>query len=174
MLHFFLAKCDSDNECDSKLCRNKICGKNIVVQWFLSSFIDRISLYLFNFCNIRSYIYILESSFELVGIGWCRPDGCNVEKDKNCRVDGFFKDNVDFDECITSCLQEPTCTGIGYSNDQHGSVPNRCFVHGNTSSTNRFSEWYKFSRSQETLPTTSSGLENSKCWSRKGINSSIL
>ena len=133
-----------------------------------------LSLYLFNFHNIRCYFYVLESSFELVGIGWCRPDGCNVEKDKNCRVDGFFKDNVDFDECITSCLQEPTCTGIGYSNDQHGSVPNRCFVHGNTSSTNRFSEWYEFSRSQETLPTTSSGHENSKCWSRKGINSYIL
>ena len=105
----------------------------------MSTFIGRI-VDLFNFCNIRSYIYVLESSFELVGIGWCRPDGCNVEKDKNCRVDGFFKDNVDFDECITSCLQEPTCTGIGYSNDQHGSVPNRCFVHGNTSSTNRVSE----------------------------------
>ena len=116
----------------------------------------------------------------MIGIGWCRPDGCDVEKDKECRVDGFWKNNIDLDECMTSCLQEPTCTGIGHSNDKHGSHPNHCYVHGNTASMNRFSEWHldKSYKSGKTYPykkpNTSSGQKDTKCWRRKGIKSYIL
>ena len=109
------------------------------------------------------------SDFEFIGSGWCRPDGCDVMKDRKCRVDGYFKDQVDFNECLKSCLEEPTCTGFAYSNEQHHKVPNRCFVHGNTSWTGSFSDWDTFSVLQEFLPTKASGHENSKCWRRKGM-----
>ena len=90
-------------------------------------------------------------------------------KDRKCRVDGYFKDDVDFNECLMGCLQEPTCTGFAYSNDQHSKVPNRCFVHGNTSLAGAFSDWDTFSVLQEFLPSKASRHENSKCWRRKGI-----
>ena len=90
-------------------------------------------------------------------------------KDRTCRVDGYFKDDVEFDECIMGCLQEPTCTGFAHSNEQHSKVPNRCFVHGNISWTDSFSDWDTFSVLQEFLPTKASGHENSNCWRRKGM-----
>ena len=110
-----------------------------------------------------------ESNFEFLGSGWCRPDDCDVIKDRQCRVDGFFEDNIDFDECKTACLQEPTCTGFSYSNEQHSKAPNRCFVHGNISSAEGFGNWDAFSVLQKFLPAKSSGHENSKCWRRKGM-----
>ena len=94
-----------------------------------------------------------------------------MKNDRKCRVDGFFNDQVDFDECRTVCSLEPECTGFAYSNEHHNKVPNRCFVHSNTSSTDKFSEWDTFSVSQKVLPATSSGHKNSNCWRRKGIES---
>ena len=137
--------------------------------------------------GFKSYYLISDSDsdFHLVGFGWCRPDGCNLD-DKTCRVYGFVKDEVDSDKCRTACLKEPLCTGFASSTAAHRSVPNRCFVHGNISSIDGFSDWNvlaagktwsteEFSRSNEslqsqhTVPTKSSGHSYSICWRRKGV-----
>ena len=130
-------------------------------------------LYSINSFQIDTCIFVLETNFEFVGKGWCRSEGCDVGNDKKCRVDGFFKDQVDLDDCRKACLQEPACTGFAYSNELHSKVPHRCFVHGSTSSTNKYSEWNTFAISQKLLPSKSSGHENSNCWRRKGIRSEI-
>ena len=121
------------------------------------------------FFQIYNYNLDLDSSFENVGLGWCRPDGCDGKKDKRCRIDGFFKDEVDFYDCGKACISEPSCTGFAHSNDKNDVAPNRCFVHGNTSSTALFSEWNKFKSNQnEFSPVKSSESPDSMCWKRKG------
>ena len=125
--------------------------------------------------GFKSYYLISDSDsdFHLVGFGWCRPDGCNLD-DKKCRVNGFVKDKVDPDECRTACLKEPLCTGFASSTDAHSTVPNRCYVHGNISqideiwSTEEFSRWNESLQLQFTVPTRSSGSSHAMCWGRKG------
>ena len=102
----------------------------------------------------------------MVGTGWCRPEGCDP-RDTDCRVNGYFKDKVDSDECRLACLNETSCSGFGTSSEGHSSFPNRCYVHGNISTSERFSEWQVF-RQQHYIPTKSSGDINTFCWRRKG------
>ena len=80
-----------------------------------------------------------DSVFHLVSFGWCRPDDCNLDNRK-CRVNGFVKDEVVTDDCRTACLREALCTGFATSTDAHSTVPNRCYVHGDISSIDTFSD----------------------------------
>ena len=54
----------------------------------------------------------LDPDFEIVGPGWCRPDGCDPTEN-DCRVNGYHKDNVGSDECRRTCLTESSCSGFG-------------------------------------------------------------
>jgi len=65
------------------------------------------------------------SGLNLVGSGWCRP-GC---LSSSCKVNGFRKDNSNFDECFSTCLATEGCVGFAISDADH-SYPNRCYVHG--------------------------------------------
>merc|ERR1719336_2261965 len=65
------------------------------------------------------------SGLNLVGSGWCRP-GC---LSSSCKVNGFRKDNSNFDECFATCLATVGCVGFAISDADH-SYPNRCYVHG--------------------------------------------
>ena len=67
-----------------------------------------------------------------------------------------------------ACLTESSCSGFGTSTEAHTVVPNRCFVHGNVSASNNFSDWQVFQQ-QHYLPTKSSGHIDIFCWRRKGI-----
>ena len=71
--------------------------------------------------------------FDLVGKGWCRPDGCKV-MDKACRLKGYFKDEYNSFDCKNVCSNNPYCTGYAISDERHG-YPNRCFIYGDIYST---------------------------------------
>ena len=105
--------------------------------------------------------------FDLIGDGWCRPEGCD-HNDGACRVNGYVKDGVDSSDCRIACFNETSCTGFATSSPAHSSDPNRCYVHGDISSSVKFSEWRTFQK-QYYLPTNSSGASNVECWKRKGV-----
>merc|ERR1712241_1537802 len=65
------------------------------------------------------------SGLNLVGSGWCRP-GC---LSSSCKVNGFRKDNSNFDECFSTCLATEGCVGFAISAADLSS-PNRRYVHG--------------------------------------------
>jgi len=106
-----------------------------------------------------------DSDFNLIGAGWCRPGGCDLN-DNACGVNGYYKDESNSDECRAACLQEPSCTGYAISTPLHW-FPNRCFVHGNILSTETVSGW-KVLQKQHFVPTRSTGASNSHCWQRRG------
>ena len=78
--------------------------------------------------NILLLIYKIE--FDLVGKGWCLPDGCKVTY-KACRLKGYFKDQSNSSECKNVCSNNPTCTAYAISDERHA-YPNRCFIYGYT------------------------------------------
>ena len=79
-------------------------------------------------------------------------------------MNGYFKDKSTRDECETICLQEPLCSGFAVSTDKHHN-PNRCYIHGNISSSDIFSGW-EYVQSQHFVPGTTSGEFDSSCWRR--------
>jgi len=121
--------------------------------------------------HILGRVDTLENTgFDFIGEGWCRPGGCDRHHSA-CRIDGYFKDKSNSVECRTACLQELSCTGYAISTKQFSSAPNRCYVYGNISSTDTFSDWNIFSNSQKFLPATSSKNINVGCWRRTVVRS---
>jgi len=121
--------------------------------------------------TMKGRVDTLENTgFAFIGEGWCRPGGCDRHHSA-CRIDGYFKDKSNSAECRTACLQELSCTGYAISTKQFSSAPNRCYVYGNISSTDTFSDWNIFSNSQQFLPVTSSFNINVGCWRRTVVRS---
>ena len=76
------------------------------------------------------YIIISIKEFSRIGNGWCRPDDCDVTDDE-CRVNGYYKDESNSDECKEACISHiPSCTGYAISGQSY-KYPNRCYIYGN-------------------------------------------
>ena len=101
-----------------------------------------------------------------MGSGWCRSDVCD---ESPCKVNGYYKDESNPDECRRLCLKESSCTGYAISTPQFDVAPNRCFIHGNIAPTDNFSTNGKWNiQSQYLVPTTTDGGVKRQCWQRKG------
>jgi len=99
-------------------------------------------------------------SYEYVGTGFCRPSGCDVAS-ISCRVNGFYKDNSNENECKDTCENTAECVGYAISSSAY-STPNRCFVHGG-SSMNTPSGWKNFDRTNYEIGH-SSGHNGVQCY----------
>ena len=105
-------------------------------------------IYIYTNYNIIIWIWYIrhfnhklsDSNFESVGAGWCRPKGCDVNKD-TCRVNGYYKNGTNYQDCRATCLNESTCTGFAISEHTFDVEPNRCFIYGNISFNNELSGW---------------------------------
>ena len=125
---------------------------------------------------LKYVILNLITGFTFIGNGWCRPDGCDVT-DSACRINGYYKDDSNDNDCKLICLNETSCTGYVISDiPSNVYYANRCFIYGNISSTYPFSEseWNTFQK-QFFIPskTKTSGTDNVKCYRRNGIPDSI-
>ena len=61
------------------------------------------------------------------------------------------------------------CTGYAISTDGYRVAPNRCFIHGNISSTKDFLGW-EVLQSQHFVPSTTNSGSDPSCWRRSKGN----
>lgn len=72
-------------------------------------------------------------TYELVGAGFCRPEGCDPE-DPNCRVNGYYGNGASLLDCRRRCEMEANCIGFSFlPSDGIDQVNSGCFVHTNGS-----------------------------------------
>eukprot|EP00435_Cladocopium_sp_Y103_P014644 s4228_g3.t1 len=72
-------------------------------------------------------------TYELVGAGFCRPEGCDPE-DPNCRVNGYYGNGASLLDCRRRCEVEANCIGFSFlPSDGIDQVNSGCFVHTNGS-----------------------------------------
>ena len=111
-------------------------------------------------------------NFTHIGNGWCRPDGCDVAY-QACRINGYFKDESNPDECKAACLKEESCTGYAISKEPH-SYANRCYVYRHIPSTESFPKWTVF-RQHHFVPslTKTNGDDNVECFRSNNIPDTI-
>ena len=100
-----------------------------------------------------------------MGIGYCRPDSCNVG-DAECRINGYVKDGLTNLECQNACLNDPSCTG--YSNTEADSSDDPpCFNYGNFENMRSYQGWSTYTkRFFVPSPTKTNGYSKSKCYRR--------
>ena len=115
----------------------------------------------------------ITEEFTYVGNGWCRPDGCDIHLDPACRINGYFKDESNSNECKLKCSNEASCAGYAISNEQY-SYPNRCYVYGHFSSADSFSEWNSYPQ-HHFIPskTATNGDNKVECFLRNEISDTI-
>ena len=104
---------------------------------------------------------IVWESYEYVGAGFCRPSGCDVAS-SSCRVNGFWKDNSNENECMNACENAAECVGYAFSNSGNSNAPNTCYVYG-SSCINTPSGWNNFEYSNYEI-VRSSGQQNVQCY----------
>ena len=106
-----------------------------------------------------------ETSFELVGVGWCRASNCE-DHPYSCRVNGYRKDGSDYIECQETCLDEASCNGFAISHATYP-IPNRCYVYGNVSRKNESDGWEAFPQNQIDIQLSNDVL-GVRCYKRSG------
>lgn len=111
------------------------------------------------------------STFDVVGVGWCRPDGWRkgcwkVKAHTLCRVNGFSKAQSDENECKFACIgpAHATCIGYAISNSSHSEAPNTCYVY--TSGGAVPSGWSPYAQNKADIKT-SSGHNGVMCYQRQ-------
>ena len=101
--------------------------------------LNHYNVLLYNEIEFSILFSFLDTGISPVGKGWCRPYGCDITN-RNCRVNGFYKDGSSYQDCSTTCLTEIACVGFALS-DETSAFPNRCFVYGNIWQQNTSSGW---------------------------------
>ena len=82
----------------------------------------------------------------------------------SCRVNGYFKDGSNYEECQTACLNELTCIGFAISNDGF-KFPNRCYIHGSMSSK---ASWRSYPQEFIEISTTDARWKGVDCYRKIG------
>jgi len=72
--------------------------------------------------------------YSFVGAGFCRASGCDPVDSLDCAINGFWKDEATFGECLAMCEATVGCNGFGYG-DETASSNHRCYVYGEQSMT---------------------------------------
>jgi len=70
--------------------------------------------------------------YSFVGAGFCRASGCDPIDSLECAINGFWKDEVTFGECLAVCEATVGCNGFGYG-DETATSNHRCYVYGEQS-----------------------------------------
>jgi len=111
------------------------------------------------------------STFDVVGAGWCRPNGwlkgCwKVKAHSTCRVSGFYKEQSDETECKFACIgpAHATCLGYAISASSHSEAPSTCYVY--TSGGGVPSGWSPYVQDKVGIGT-SSGVNGVMCYRRQ-------
>lgn len=114
------------------------------------------------------------STFDVVGAGWCRPNGwlkgCwKVQAQRTCRVNGFYKEQSDEIECKFACIgpAHATCLGYAISASSHSKAPSTCYVYtSDTSGGGVPRGWSPFVQDKVDIKT-SSGVNGVMCYRRQ-------
>ena len=88
-----------------------------------------------------------------MGVGWCRPYGCEFDDD-SCRVNGYYKNDSNYLECKTACINEPACIGFSISDETFEKEPDRCFVYGDISSNIVETGWTAYPQNYNDIHTS--------------------
>merc|ERR550534_1286674 len=72
--------------------------------------------------------------YSFVGAGLCRASGCDPVDDLECAINGFWKEETTFGECLAMCEATLGCNGFGYG-DETAASAHRCYVYGEQSMT---------------------------------------
>ena len=97
-----------------------------------------------------------------IGDEFCRPAGCDISS-SSCRVNGYWKDESNYEECKTECISDLACIGIAVSDDTYN-YPNRCYVYGTVSSK---VGWNSYLQNYFDVHT-STGRNGVDCYRRQG------
>eukprot|EP00493_Phyllostaurus_siculus_P025287 UN25631 len=104
-----------------------------------------------------------QENYEYVGTGFCRPSHCDIYSDDDCRVNGFWRDNSNENECMGACDTTHGCLGYAISNSAYD-YPNRCYIYGSSSMSPEFpSHWNTYDQQNYEI-TQSSGYANVQCY----------
>jgi len=83
-------------------------------------------------CGVAESADPTDLGYSFVGAGFCRASGCDPVDSLDCAINGFWKDEATFGECMSMCEATVGCNGFGYG-DETAISNHRCYVYGEES-----------------------------------------